>query len=111
MLGRLYRQNGQTPKAGERNKSGHTNFWPSGPKACASLLWVIMLASGLAAPSLAAHAAGRPGGKTPGAAAGTIAYIRNETELHLIQPDGSNDRLLWSAPLVGGVQSGVRYPA
>ena len=40
-----------------------------------------------------------------------IAYIRNETELRLIQPDGKNDHLLWSAPVVGGVQSGVRYPA
>ena len=48
----------------------------------------------------------------PVVSAGTIAYIANDdTELHLVQPDGSNDHVLWTAPLVGGVQSGVRFPA
>jgi TolB protein len=29
---------------------------------------------------------------------GTIAYIRNGTEIRLIEPDGSNDRRLWTHP-------------
>ena len=29
---------------------------------------------------------------------GTIAYIRNGTEIRLIEPDGSNDRRLWTQP-------------
>ncbi|HEX7295064.1 MAG TPA: hypothetical protein VF251_04870 [Pyrinomonadaceae bacterium] len=32
------------------------------------------------------------------ARAGTIAYIRNGTEIRLIEPDGSNDRRLWTHP-------------
>ena len=45
-------------------------------------------------------------------ATGTIAYVNaNSTKLHLIQPDGSNDHVIWTAPIVGNVQSGVRFPA
>src|SRR5215216_2658606 len=29
---------------------------------------------------------------------GTIAYVRNGTEIRLIEPDGSNDRRLWTHP-------------
>jgi hypothetical protein len=29
---------------------------------------------------------------------GTIAYVRDNKEIRLIQPDGTNDRLLWSHP-------------
>jgi len=29
---------------------------------------------------------------------GTIAYVRNSTEIRLINPDGSNDRQLWTHP-------------
>lgn len=28
----------------------------------------------------------------------TIVYVKDRTELHLIQPDGTNDRLLWQLP-------------
>ena len=28
----------------------------------------------------------------------TIVYVKDRTELHLIQPDGSNDRLIWRLP-------------
>src|SRR5947209_17233152 len=29
---------------------------------------------------------------------GTIAYVRGGAEIHLIEPDGSNDRLIWTHP-------------
>jgi TolB protein len=32
---------------------------------------------------------------------GTIAYLRDGHEIRLIEPDGSNDRLLWSSPNPG----------
>jgi len=32
---------------------------------------------------------------------GTIAYLRNGHEIRLIEPDGSNDRLLWQSPNPG----------
>jgi hypothetical protein len=35
---------------------------------------------------------------TTSARGGTIAYIRNGTEIRLIEPDGSNDRRLWTHP-------------
>lgn len=44
-------------------------------------------------------------------APGTIAYIRNGTELHLVQADGSHDHIIWTAPAAGGFQSWVRNPA
>ena len=71
----------------------------------------ILLALSLVIPVSAAGIAAQPTG-TSAAVPGTIAYINQDnTELRLVQPDGSNDRLLWAAPMVGGVQSGVRYPA
>jgi Tol biopolymer transport system component len=33
------------------------------------------------------------------AATGTIAYVRNGNEIRLIEPDGSNDRHLWTRPV------------
>jgi WD40-like Beta Propeller Repeat len=80
-------------------------------RTCNSLLLVIVLAFSWLAGPPAVQAAARPSAKAPATLPGTIAYIRNETELRLIQPDGSNDRLVWSAPVVGSTQSGVRYPA
>ena len=40
---------------------------------------------------------GAGGPSNPGAAAGTIAYVRGG-EIRLINPDGTGDRLLWRAP-------------
>lgn len=37
----------------------------------------------------------------------SIAYVRNQTEIHLVQPDGSNDHVVFKAPKVGDVQSTV----
>jgi hypothetical protein len=71
---------------------------------------VALVFSWLSGP-LTVQAFAHPTRKAPGTTPGTIAYIRNETELRLIQPDGSNDRLVWSAPMIGSVQSAVRYPA
>jgi hypothetical protein len=111
MLDMFFRRDGEVPQTSEQNKSREVNFRLSGRRTCASLLLMTALALNLLAVPPAVRAAARPAVKAPRAAPGTIAYIRNETELRLIQPDGSNDRLLWSAPVVGGVQSGVRYPA
>lgn len=36
-----------------------------------------------------------------------IAYVRNNAEIHLIQPDGSNDHVIFKAPKVGDVQSTI----
>jgi len=36
----------------------------------------------------------------------TIVYIKENRELRLIQPDGSNDRLLWRIPEGSGLESG-----
>ena len=36
---------------------------------------------------------------TGGAGRGTIAYVRGGTEIRLIEPDGTNDRRLWTHPL------------
>ena len=37
----------------------------------------------------------------------TIIYVKNSTELHLIQPDGTNDRLIWQIPqgAIGEIES------
>jgi WD40-like Beta Propeller Repeat len=112
MLDWFSRQDEKMPHLSDRNESGANRFRPSGLHRYARLLLIATLALSLrvVTPS-AANAAAQPPGKAPNAAPGTIAYIKNETELRLIQPDGSNDRLLWSAPVVGSVQSGVRYPA
>ncbi|RME55769.1 MAG: hypothetical protein D6790_15610, partial [Caldilineae bacterium] len=40
--------------------------------------------------ALAARGAGQP--------SGAIAYFKNQTELHLANPDGSNDRAIWTNP-------------
>jgi hypothetical protein len=111
MLGRFFRQDGEVSQNEDRDKSRSISFRHWDGRACARLLLIAALAFSLLAVPPAVHSAARPTAKAPRAAAGTIAYIKNETELRLIQPDGSNDRLLWSAPVVGGVQSGVRYPA
>ena len=37
-------------------------------------------------------------GSPAGDATGTIAYVRNSTEIRLISPDGTNDRRLWTHP-------------
>ena len=39
-----------------------------------------------------------PSSEYKGSTAGTIAYIRNETEIRLVSVDGSNDRRLWTFP-------------
>jgi hypothetical protein len=111
MLGRFLKQYKEAPHTSDRNQSRGKEFKIADPRACASLFLATVLALSWLAGPTAVHAAAHPHGKAPGSLPGTIAYIRNGTELHLIQPDGGNDRLLWGAPMVGGVQSGVRYPA
>ena len=34
----------------------------------------------------------------PESPGGTIAYFKDQTELHLVNPDGSNDRTIWTNP-------------
>ncbi len=69
----------------------------------------VLFALGATAPVLAAPA---KTAASPTAAPGTIAYVNQDnTELHLVQADGKNDHILWAAPVVDGVQSGLRYPA
>jgi len=36
-------------------------------------------------------------------AVGQIAYIRNGAEIRLIEPDGANDRRLWTHPAATGI--------
>lgn len=43
---------------------------------------------------------------------GTIAYVRNLQELHLVQPDGSNDHVIWTEPAPsGGLENALLSPA
>ncbi len=60
-------------------------------KRTLSLVPVILLLS------LAGFSSYRPRAAAA-AGRGTIAYIRGESEIRLIDPDGSNDRLVWSLP-------------
>ena len=39
-----------------------------------------------------------PAGPGRTSSSGVIAYLRNSTEIRLIDPDGSNDRQLWTSP-------------
>src|SRR5580693_3790396 len=46
----------------------------------------------------------RPGSsrRTTAMPPGTIAYTRNYSELHLIQPDATNDHVIWTEPVGPG---------
>ena len=62
--------------------------------------------------SASTASASSPAAAQPAAVPGAIAYVNSAgTQIHLVNPDGSNDHVIWSAPMVGSVQSGVRYPA
>lgn len=60
-----------------------------------------------------AHAASGPLHTMAGVSApGTIAYARDGTELHLVQPDGSNDHVIWTEPApIGGLTNALLTPA
>jgi hypothetical protein len=111
MLGRFLKRHKDAPQASDQNQSRSKELRNPESHASASLLLVVALALSWLSGPPPVRAAAHSRKKAPGSVPGTIAYIRDETELRLVQPDGSNDRLLWSAPMVGGVQSGVRYPA
>src|SRR5947209_6872779 len=60
---------------------------------------------------------GKSAGNTPapgpwGGPTGTIAYVRND-QLRLIEPDGSGDRAIWTAPPIPGsnLTYTVTFPA
>jgi len=80
-----------------------------GSRVGAELLVTVSVALFLTAPAPSTYAAARPAISTT--APGTIAYIHNYQELHLIQPDGSNDHVIFTAPKVGSVQSAIQYTA
>ena len=59
----------------------------------------IKSSSGVSNPAVSTSSAERPQQpNTTAAQRGTIAYVRNGTEIRLIEPDGSNDRRLWTHP-------------
>lgn len=76
-------------------------------KAGTKLFFTVSLLLFLISPVPTNLASAHPAGGT--ASKGTIAYIRNYQELHLIQPDGSNDLTIFTAPKVGDVQSAIEY--
>ena len=77
-------------------------------KGSSFFLLILMITS----PPLAAYAAeALPVHSDANGPTGAIAYVRNATELRLIQPDGNKDHMIWTAPKVGDVQSTIRYPA
>ena len=53
---------------------------------------------GSAAVGLAAESEPQKPVAAANASTGTIAYVRNGSDIRLIEPDGSNDRLLWRSP-------------
>ena len=64
---------------------------------------LLTLAALLGSVIIALAAEGGPQQPVAGANAitGTIAYLRNGKDIRLIEPDGSNDRLLWRSPAPG----------
>jgi hypothetical protein len=91
-----------------------------GAVACFALVAVIACGSsggkgGGTAPDAPASGASTPDptDASPLASTGTIAYVRGN-ELRLVEPDGSNDHLVWRAPPVPGAPNltyHVRAPA
>lgn len=70
--------------------------------AAAALLGQLILTTSIGTVAAEATAATVEAGKTvtdANAATGTIAYVRNENEIRLIEPDGSNDRHVWTRPV------------
>lgn len=54
---------------------------------------------GAGVPTARATAEGRQKVAAASAATGTIAYVRDGKDIRLIEPDGSNDRFVWTSPL------------
>jgi len=57
------------------------------------------------------HAATPPVQEDAAQPTGSILYVRNAQELHLVRADGTKDHTIFSAPKVGDVQSIIRFPA
>jgi hypothetical protein len=73
-------------------------YWWIG-RACAFLVLLLVVIVGSPSGAPGADAASpTTSGANLSAVPGTIAYTRNYLELHIVQPDGSNDKTVWTEP-------------
>jgi hypothetical protein len=108
MSGKIYRPDEKFSPL-NNGISTHTFSCLLNPAARTPLLLAAFLILLMSVPALTSRATAQPG--VPTTDPGTIAYIHNFQELHLIQPDGSQDRTIFTAPMVGSVQSAIEYTA
>jgi TolB protein len=73
--------------------------------------WTLVVAMVLLAVAVFEPVGGQPASARTTAEPGTIAYVRRSTgDIHVISPDGTGDRVLWTNPGLSGMKS-VMYLA